>query len=69
MTNAGVVLAFFGGLMFRQPHVTDADRFQDYLARDKIAFDKFDARFLVRGGRCEAPETPTRSRHVVISIL
>ena len=46
--------------------VTDAERYQDYLAQDKIAFDKFDARFLVRGGRCEAPETPAHPRHVVI---
>jgi uncharacterized protein (DUF1330 family) len=46
--------------------VTDPDTYARYLAADKIAFDKFGARFLARGGRYEAPEGPARQRHVVI---
>lgn len=46
--------------------VTDAENYPKYLAADKIAFDKYGARFHVRGGRCEAPEGPMRERHVVI---
>lgn len=46
--------------------VTDAENYPRYLAADKIAFDKYGARFLVRGGRHEAPEGQARERHVVI---
>ena len=46
--------------------VTDAEIYPKYLAADAVAFEKYDARFLVRGGRHEAPEGPARSRHVVI---
>lgn len=46
--------------------VTDPDRYPDYLAADKIAFDAFDARFLVRGGQCEGPEGHPHKRHVII---
>ncbi len=49
-------------------HITirDALAYPPYLAADKIAFDKYNARFLVRGGRYEAPEGASRPRHVVI---
>jgi uncharacterized protein (DUF1330 family) len=49
-------------------HVTvrDPELYPRYLAADKIAFDKYGARFLVRGSRYEAPEGEARSRHVVI---
>jgi uncharacterized protein (DUF1330 family) len=49
-------------------HITirDAQSYPAYLAADKIAFDKYKARFLVRGGRYEAPEGESRTRHVVI---
>ena len=46
--------------------VTDADNYPKYLAQDALAFEKYDAKFHVRGGRCEGPEGPIRSRHVVI---
>lgn len=46
--------------------VTDADNYPQYLAADAIAFEKYDARFLVRGGQCKGPEGPIRERHVVI---
>ena len=46
--------------------VTDPEGYKAYLAQDKIAFDKFNARPIVRAARSEAPEGPARSRHVVI---
>ena len=46
--------------------ITDPQNYPKYLAADKIAFDKYGARFPVRGGRYEAPEGPARQRHVVI---
>ena len=49
-------------------HITirDAAAYPAYLAADKIAFDAYNARFLVRGGQYEAPEGVSRQRHVVI---
>ena len=46
--------------------VTDPENYPKYLAADAAAFEKFDARFLVRGGRYQAVEGPARERHVVI---
>ena len=46
--------------------VNDAENYPQYLAADAVAFEKYDAKFLVRGGQHEAPEGPARSRHVVI---
>ena len=46
--------------------VTDPERYAAYLAADALAFARFGARSLVRGGRHEAPEGAALSRHVVI---
>lgn len=46
--------------------VTDPANYPKYIAADAAAFEKFKARFLVRGGRFEAVEGPARPRHVVI---
>jgi len=46
--------------------ITDPGRYPEYLAADRIVFEKYEARFLVRGGRFEAPEGPAKARHVVI---
>lgn len=46
--------------------VTDPTNYPKYLAADAAVFAKYDARFLVRGGRFEAMEGPARERHVVI---
>ncbi len=46
--------------------VTDPNNYPQYIAADAIAFEKFDARFLVRGGEYEAVEGAARERHVVI---
>jgi uncharacterized protein (DUF1330 family) len=46
--------------------VKNADNYPNYLAAAKPAFEKFGARFLVRGGRYNAPEGQARDRNVVV---
>lgn len=46
--------------------VTDAANYPQYVAANKAAFDKYGARFLVRGGQCEVHEGPAASRLVVL---
>jgi len=47
--------------------VTDPQRYQDYIAANAIAFEKFHARFVVRGGEAIHPRGRLASRrHVVI---
>jgi uncharacterized protein (DUF1330 family) len=46
--------------------VTDPDNYPAYIAANKAAFDKYKARFLVRGGQGQVFEGPAASRLVVI---
>ena len=46
--------------------VRDADRYPDYLIAAKPAFEKFGARFIVRGGAFEMMEGQARDRNVVV---
>ncbi|KAF0676102.1 DUF1330 domain-containing protein [Profundibacterium mesophilum] len=46
--------------------VTDPDAYKAYVERDTPILEGFGGRFLVRGGRSEAPEEPMKDRHVVI---
>lgn len=46
--------------------VTDADAYKRYVAANAVAFSKYGARFLVRGGAFEAVEGKARARNVVI---
>jgi len=46
--------------------VRDPERYKDYIATAKPAFEKYGARFLVRGGAYEPLEGKARSRNVVI---
>jgi uncharacterized protein (DUF1330 family) len=46
--------------------VHDPEAYKGYVAANAAAFAKFGAKFLVRGGRSEAPEGTPRSRNVVI---
>src|ERR1700677_452192 len=46
--------------------VTDPDGYKEYVAANAAAFQKYGARFIVRGGRFEAPEGTPRSRNVVL---
>jgi len=46
--------------------VTDPDNYPRYVAANKAAFDKYGARFVVRGGRGQVCEGAPASRLVVI---
>jgi uncharacterized protein (DUF1330 family) len=46
--------------------VTDPEAYKAYVAANAVAFAKYGARFLVRGGRHEVPEGASRARQVVI---
>ena len=49
--------------------ITDPERYKDYVAANGVAFKKFGARFVVRGGACEPRSGSAMSasqRHVVI---
>lgn len=46
--------------------VRDAEQYPEYLSAARPAFEKFEARFLARGGRCEAVEGTSRERNVVV---
>lgn len=46
--------------------VTDTARYPEYVAADGPVIAHHGGRFLVRGGRYEAPEGGARERHVVI---
>jgi uncharacterized protein (DUF1330 family) len=46
--------------------VRDAARYPEYLAAARTAFEKFGARFIVRGGPFETKEGVSRERNVVV---
>jgi uncharacterized protein (DUF1330 family) len=46
--------------------VKNAETYPDYLAAAKPAFEKYGARFMVRGGRYRAMEGIARDRNVVV---
>lgn len=46
--------------------VRDAERYKDYVAANAVAFKKYGARFLARGGVYEVLEGAAPSRNVII---
>ena len=46
--------------------IRDAKRYPDYIAANKAAFDKYGAKFVVRGGRFEVAKGRSSDRQVVI---
>jgi uncharacterized protein (DUF1330 family) len=46
--------------------VTNPDGYQGYVKANAAAFSKYGARFIVRGGKFEAPEGTPRARNVVL---
>jgi uncharacterized protein (DUF1330 family) len=46
--------------------VTDPEGYKEYVTANAAAFHKYDARFIVRGGRFEVLEGTARSRNVVL---
>jgi len=54
------------GYWIARVDVRDAEKYKDYVAAAKIAFDNYGARFLARGGAHEKAEGEGRARNVVI---
>ena len=46
--------------------VSDPDTYKRYIESNSVAFQKYGAKFLARGGRYESPEGPTGTRNVII---
>jgi len=46
--------------------VTDPEGYQEYVAANAAAFEKYGATFLVRAGRFEVVEGTARSRNIVL---
>jgi uncharacterized protein (DUF1330 family) len=46
--------------------ITDPETYATYVAANAVAFEKYGARFLVRGGKHDDPEGPTGNKQVVI---
>jgi uncharacterized protein (DUF1330 family) len=54
------------GYWIARVDVRDPERYKDYVATAKPAFEKYGARFLARGGVYEGMEGKARARNVVI---
>jgi uncharacterized protein (DUF1330 family) len=54
------------GYWIARVDVRDPERYKDYVATAKPAFERYGARFLARGGQTDALEGTARARNVVI---
>ena len=54
------------GYWIARVDIRDPERYKDYVATAKPAFERFGARFLARGGEHEKAEGPGRARNVII---
>ena len=54
------------GYWIARVDVRDTERYKDYVAAGKLAFDKYGANFLARGGAFAELEGTARGRNVVI---
>jgi len=54
------------GYWIARVDVTDPEGYQAYVKANAAAFNKFGARFIIRGGRFEAPEGTPRARNIVL---
>jgi len=59
------------GFWIAHVQVTNPERYKDYVAANAVAFKKYNARFLVRGGESTLPEGQQLAgrRHVVIEFV
>jgi uncharacterized protein (DUF1330 family) len=46
--------------------VGDREQYREYVAANAVALAEYGARFLVRGGACQATEGESRGRNVVV---
>lgn len=54
------------GYWIARIEVSDPEAYKSYVAHATPAYQKYGAKFLIRGGKYEAVEGPGRSRNVVI---
>ena len=54
------------GYRIFQATVSDPETYKTYIAADRVPFEKYGARYLVRGGEHEVVEGRARPRHAVI---
>ena len=54
------------GYWIARVDVHDPEAYKKYVAGNAVAFAKYGAKFLVRGGQFENPEGASRTRNVVI---
>ncbi len=54
------------GYVIAHATVTDTEQWAKYVAKSKVALDKFEGRPIVRGGRCEIIEGHGTTRNVVL---
>jgi uncharacterized protein (DUF1330 family) len=54
------------GYVIAHATVTDPEKWGQYVAKSKIALDKFEGRPIVRGGQCEIIEGNGVARNVVL---
>ncbi len=54
------------GYWIARVDVTDPEGYKEYVAANATAFHKYGARFVVRGGRFEAPEGASGARNVIL---
>ena len=54
------------GYWIARVDVRDAEGYKEYIAASKLAFERFGAKFLARGGAHELAEGPGRARTVII---
>ena len=54
------------GYVIAHAVVTDAEKWGQYVAKSKIAIDKFEGKPIVRGGKCETIEGNGVARNVVL---
>ncbi len=54
------------GYVIARAVVTDPEKWAAYVAKSKIALDKYEGRPIVRGGKCEIMEGEGAQRNVVL---
>jgi uncharacterized protein (DUF1330 family) len=54
------------GYVIAHAEVTNPEKWADYVAKSKVALDKYGGKPIVRGGRCEIMEGAGRPRNVIL---
>lgn len=54
------------GYVIVRANVTNPEKWGEYVAKSKVALDKYEGKPIVRGGRCEIVEGSGESRNAVL---